>query len=424
MQIVLKLYCCTVLFFSVVKNHAQQIDTEFSRNGLLVFKELKMGTSTIVDFELSEEGKIHVLYECDGAKHLVRYHKKGSKDILFNVTERDLNNQNTVPVGIRSKSDGRILVLSNFWNGKRWMISISEFFENGTINTAFGEKGVFKENVWNGLDDNYGQYIYASSKDEIIVIAQIDQSNLSEKNSKIGVLKISELGKPISSNLYDDHFFTLNCSTMENDYLLLAYSESVGDGVEKATYLAGMDSDEMITSNLNCQIIEEDYQAFDKIVLLDNELYASQIGSDIEGLYYVNKYDVNGNLDLSFADDGKMSFSTDVYHADFVVNKKGEVFVISTSLHHDYEILIKKLLPNGKTDLDFGEKGTASIFLKYPIIDLNKIKLTTKDELFISGSMRVEGDSYGFITKLNLNIQQVKKRAQIEHFINNLFVQD
>ncbi|WP_299438051.1 hypothetical protein [uncultured Aquimarina sp.] len=413
-----------ILFYCLLASgYAQQVDTDFSRNGILMFKELGMASSHIIDFNINEEGKINVLYESDAKKNLVRLYKNGTKDLQFNITSSNLNNQNTIPVGMSARSDGSILVLSNFWSGYSWMISINGFYEDGSVNHGFGRSGVYKKNILDNLDDNYGQYIYASSSDEIIVVAKVQDFSAPNKKEKIAILKLSDIGETLSSSLYDDHHFTLNCSAMEDDYLLLAYSESVDNGQEQSTYLAGFDSDQMASNNLYCLTIEEDYQSFDHIVLSNAELYTSQIENDSEGVYRIRKYGVKGNLETSFFDSGEMGFSADIYNSSFIVNEEGEVFVISTSLDSEYEILIKKLLNTGDIDTDYGSDGVASVFLKYPILDLNKIRLDKKNELYISGAMSVEGNSYGFITKLKLNVQQLK-REKLEEFLDKLFVKE
>ncbi|WP_027395395.1 hypothetical protein [Aquimarina latercula] len=420
----MRIYCLLAAFCSLLQySYGQQLDVDFSRDGLLVFKELGVLTSHIIDFDVLEGGEINVLYESDAKRNLVRLTKNGTKDIRFNTEISNLNNEYTIPVAINSKADGSILVLSNFWNGHSWMISVNEFYDDGTINHGFGSSGVYKKNILDNLDDNYGQYIYASSRDEIIVVAKVKDFRKTESEEKIAILKLSDIGETLSSGLYDDHYFTLNCSAMTDDYLLLAYSESIDNGEEQATYLAGLDSGKMSSNKLNCIQINEDYQSFDRIVLSEKALYTSQLKSDSEGLYHIRKYDVEGNLDVSFFDTGEMSYSADIYNTDFVVNNKGEVFVISASLDNEFEILIKKLLNNGDIDMDYGTNGVASVFLKYPILELNKILLDEKSELYISGEMRVEGDSYGFMTKLKLNMEQLK-REKLEKFLDNLFTKE
>ncbi|WP_299257416.1 hypothetical protein [uncultured Aquimarina sp.] len=420
----MRIYYLPIFFYYLITScYAQQIDTDFSRNGLFLFKELGMVSSHIIDFDVIEENKINVLYEADTKKNLVRLYKNGTKDIKFNITSSNLDNQNTIPVAMSAKSDGSILVLSNFWNGHSWMISINGFYEDGSVDNRFGHGGVYKKNILDNLEDNYGQYIYASSSDEIIVVAKVRGSSISKEEEKIAILKLSDIGETLSSSLYDDHHFTLNCSAMENNYLLLGYSESVDNGEEQSTYLAGFDSSQMASNNLYCLTIEEDYQSFDHIVLSNSKLYTSQIENETEGVYRIRKYGEKGNLDVSFFDSGKMGYNTDIYNTDFVVNEEGEVFVISKSLDSEFEILIKRLLSNGDIDIDYGVNGVASIFLKYPIIDLHKIRLDKKSKLYISGAVGIDGDSYGFIAKLKLNVQQIK-REKLEKFLDNLFTKE
>ncbi|WP_299606404.1 hypothetical protein [uncultured Aquimarina sp.] len=410
------------IFLLAGYSYGQQLDIDFSRNGLLVFKELGSESSHIIDFDVVAESKINVLYEADSKKHLVRLYKNGKKDTDFSARTGSFNNEYTIPVAIDSKEDGSVLVLSNFWNGHSWMVSVNEFYEDGMMNIGFGSSGFYKKNIMDNFDDNYGQYIHASSTDEIIVVAKVQHFNVNSaaKKEKIGILKLSGVGETLSAGLYDDHDFTLNCSAMDNDQLLLAYSESIDGGQEQATYLASLDSDQMAYNKLDCITIEENYQSFDQIILCNEKLYTSQMEDDSEGVYHIRKYDVDGTPDTSFYDSGKMSYSADIYNTNFVVNKKGEVFIISTSLDNELEILIKKLLDTGEVDPSYGINGETSIYLKYPILDLGKMHLDNKDELYISGSMRIDGGSYGFISKLKLNIQQLK-REKLEKFLDNLF---
>ncbi|MBQ4820444.1 hypothetical protein [Aquimarina sp. MMG016] len=409
-------FCCWLSY-----SYSQQIDANFSRNGLLVFKELGMVSSHVIDFDVLEENKINVLYESDAKKKLVRLHNNGAKDIEFNITRGNLDNENTIPVAISSKLDGGVLVLSNLWDRNKWMVSISNFYENGSIDEGFGSRGVYKKNILNNLDDNYGQHIYVSSKDEIIVVAKVREFNPIQQNEKIAILKVSDVGETLFSNVYDDHYFTLNCSTMKDDHLLLAYSESIDNGLEQSTYLVGLDSDQMTSNNLDCFIMDEDYQSFDHIVAANMSLYTSYIQDPSDNLYQVRKYNSSGNLDESFNDSGEMSFSADIYNSEFVVNDVGEVFVVSTSLDNEFEILIKKILNDGSPDITFGDNGEASVFLKYPIIDLNKIRLAEKNGLYVSGAMRIEGDSYGFIARFKLNLAQQLKKERLEKFLDGLF---
>ncbi|MBW1298086.1 hypothetical protein [Aquimarina litoralis] len=415
---------CLLVFFYLLVGHtfAQQFDVEFSRDGLLVLKELGMESSHIIDFDVVAESKINVLYEADSKKNLVRLHKNGMKETDFFASTTGLNNEYTIPVAIDAKLDGSVLVLSNFWNGHSWMVSVNEFYEDGNMNVGFGSSGYYKKNIMDNFDDNYGQSIHASANDEIIVVAKVQNftTNSAAKKEKIGILKLSNAGETLSSGLYDDHNFTLNCAAMDNDQLLLAYSESIDDGQEQATYLASLDSDQMAYNKLDCITIEENYQSFDHIVLSNEKLYTSQMEDDSEGVYHIRKYDVEGNRDTSFFDMGKMSYSADIYNTNFVVNKSGEIFIISSSLDNEFEILIKKLLSTGEVDTNYGVEGVTSLYLKYPILDLSKMHLDYEDNLYISGAMRIEGSSYGFISKVKLNIQELK-REKLEKFLDNLF---
>ena len=119
-------------------SYGQQLDIDFSRNGLLVFKELGSESSHIIDFDVVAESKINVLYEADSKKHLVRLYKNGKKDTDFSARTGGFNNEYTIPVAIDSKEDGSVLVLSNFWNG------------HGATSSRT-EPTAINQHYWNGL---------------------------------------------------------------------------------------------------------------------------------------------------------------------------------------------------------------------------------------------------------------------------------
>ncbi|KAA1245809.1 hypothetical protein [Aquimarina sp. RZ0] len=410
----------TILYFCVISSYGQKIDISFGRNGLLVFKELGMVSSNIVDFEILEDDRINVFFESDAKRYLMRLNQKGIKKTIFEIDDYVFDNQYVTPISIRTKPDGGIFVLSNRWNGNNWVIVINSFLENGEIDQNFGNEGVYEKNILDNEDNNYGERIYISSKDEIIVVAKVSRPNGLQETENIAILKVSEFGTTLSSELYNENFFSFSCSTMNNDRLLLAYSESFDNGVERSTYLVDFDSEEMISNNLDCLNIESEYQSFNQLVATGDDLYVSNIQSDMDNLYTIRRYDVSGGIEDSFINSVQIDFNADIYNTDFVVDDKGETFIVSASLESEKEILIKKLGSDGKTDKSFGSDGVAAMSLKYPIEGIDKIRLDAKGGMYVSGKMAIMGSSFGFITKLKLNVQELKKE-QLEKFMDELF---
>ncbi|GAA4271060.1 hypothetical protein GCM10022258_03530 [Aquimarina gracilis] len=399
----------------------QQIDVEFSRNGLYLFKELGMGSSKIIDYNLTDDGELYVLYESDINRKLIRLHKNGQKDITFNFTSAILSNEGTTPVAMSATKDGTVVVLSNLWNGFSWMIHINEFFENGALNQEFGRRGIYTKSILDNTDDNFGKYLYTSSNDEIVVVAKINDFSVSVTDEKIAILKLSREGRTLSSDLYANSCFQLNSSAMQDDYLLLAYSETARNETNYATYLAGLDSERMESQNVHCLSTDGNYETIDQIVLTKSAVYISQLKINAEALYLIRKYDLNGNLDGTFRDTGEIDSDADLYDSNFIVGEQGEIFVVSKSLNDNSEILVKKLNSDGTIDETFGVNGIASIVFRYPIIELSKIQIDRKNKLYIAGDMAIEGNSYGFITRIKTDVLLLKKE-KLDKFIRNLFV--
>lgn len=399
----------------------QQIDQEFARDGLFLFKDLEMDSSQLIDYHLTEKGEIYALYESDIKRNLIRLLKNGHKDITFNFTSDILNSEGTTPVAMSATSDGNLVVLSNLWNGFSWMIHINEFNETGALNPDFGRGGIYTKSILDNSDDNFGQYLYTSPRGEIVVIAKINDFSVSTTEEKIAILKLSEEGKTLSSDLYANRCYKLDCSAMQDDYLLLAYSGSTDDEIDRATYLAGLTGDKMESQNLHCLSTDGDYETIDHIQVKNSSVYISQLKISAEALYPVRKYDLNGNPDDSFKDIGRIDGTADLYTTNFVVGAQGEVFVVSKSMDDDFEILIKKLNSDGQVDGTFGTDGFATLTLRYPITELNKLQIDPENLLYIAGDMTIEGNSYGFITRVKTDVLQLK-RQKLDKFINTLFV--
>ena len=399
----------------------QQIDGEFARDGLFLFKELGMDSSQIVDYNLTKNGEVYALYESDINRNLIRLLKNGHRDVTFNFTSDILNNEGTTPVAMSATANGNLVVLSNLWNGFSWMIHINEFYETGELNPNFGNGGIYTKSILDNTDDNFGQYLHTSPNGEIVVVAKVNDFSVSTSDEKIAILKLSEEGKTLSSDLYANRCFKLDCSAMQDDYLLLAYSGTTENEIDQATYLAGLTSEKMESQNVHCLSTDGDYETIDHIEVKKSAVYISQLKINAEALYLVRKYDLDGNLDESFKDDGRIDSNADLYNSNFVVGENGEVFVVSKSLDNDFEILIKKLNSDGNMDDTFGVDGIASLALRYPITVLDKLQIDPKNLLYISGDMSIEGSSYGFITRVKTDVLQLKKQ-KLDKFINNLFV--
>ncbi|GAA3514831.1 hypothetical protein GCM10022393_30960 [Aquimarina addita] len=399
---------------------AQKIDVNFAKNGVLVFKELGMFSSNIIDFDVLDEHKINVLFESDVNRYLVRFNENGTRNVVFDTSHNTITHELINPIAMSSAIDGGVLVLSDVWKENNWVLTIRKYQDNGYLDQSFGVEGLYENNILDNQDNNFGQHMYMSSKGEIIIVARVSQFHMVKETEKIAIIKVSESGITTSTKLYDDHHFNLNCSTMRNDQLLVAYSESMDNGAERATYIVGLDSNNMDSNPVDCLNIDSEYQFFNKLVIANGHIYASNIKSDLYNLYNIRKYDMEGNLDEAFKNLGEIDFNADIYNTDFVVNDIGELFIVSTSLDNEQGIIVTKLTNRGEIDRSFGDNGVTTVFLKYPITGLHQLKLDAKQDLYISGTMDILSGSFGFITKINLN-SQVLKRKQLDKFIGELF---
>ncbi|RZT00162.1 hypothetical protein [Aquimarina brevivitae] len=413
---------CIISLFTVLCFHAytQQLDDSFSRDGIWILRNPEMTSSQIVDYKLTTDHKLIVLHQSEIKRSITRLLPDGQRDEQFSFDYQLFDNAGTTPVAISTTADNDIVVLANLWNGTTWVINIHTFDAMGELNTQFGQNGSYIKSLTKDQYDNYGQYLYTTANDDIVVVAKINDFSVSTTEHNIATLRLSKYGKTISQGVYANRCQQINSAAMQDDYLLLAYSETQEDELDQTTRVASWQTDQSYHQELHCLSSEEEFSATDQIELSKNNFYIAQIISDAEALYRIGKYDLNGNRDTSFTDNGHIGGDSDIFNSRFVVTPSGEIFVVSMSLDNEFDIHIKKLNVDGTIDDVFGTHGIATIRLNNPVEQLHKIRLDTQNRLYISGNMAVGGNSFGFIARVKPDVLQLKKQ-KLDDFISTLF---
>lgn len=123
--------------------------------------------------------------------------------------------------------------------------------------------------------------------------------------------------------------------------------------------------------------------------------------------FVIARFNADGTIDESFGDNGfvkRNKYFSDIFYT-LALDKDLKIIVAGYSNSLSY---IFRFLPNGETDISFGNNGIATLNLGGADDEtkVNAISITAEDDIYISGELG--GNSIrGFVTKFNSNGQKV-----------------
>lgn len=150
--------------------HNGSFDTSFGENGK-VKTTLPGAYATLFCLALQSNNKIIAAGISNGKFALVRYLPDGKIDSTFGVNGTVLNNFETHDLSNCSmvlQKDGKILVAGTNYED----IIVGRFFENGSVDSSFGENGVIISNIGTGYP--YPAIVRMTSDEHILVAATHD----------------------------------------------------------------------------------------------------------------------------------------------------------------------------------------------------------------------------------------------------------
>jgi uncharacterized delta-60 repeat protein len=299
-----------------------ELDTNFGQNGNIYFPNDNNNPSSFQSFKLVSNNKILIKCAIAGSSKLVRIHLNGTFDSSFGINGiQDI----TGGLNVDLQSDGKIIVQSQFYDGFNNMYSFSRYHSDGALDLSFGDNGTIVHDVTDFRFD-----LCAS-----IVIQEND--------------KIIAVGRSYDSG--DDYHASI--SRLNADGLL---DSSFG---ENGTIVTSFDP-------------ISDYGEFNDVKLFSNKILAAgnmYYSGGTGGFSSVNpaliKFNMNGSLDATFGDHGKVVletiFDANDYLRTLYVQPNGKILIgggasFPFPLHKTY-FFVTKLNFDGSIDTTFGNSG-------------------------------------------------------------------
>lgn len=298
---------------------------------------------------LTADGKIisaGSVYSSDGKTDfaLIQYNSDGSLDTAFGVDGKviaDIGERGLV-YGSYLQEDGKILV-SGYSGTNDIKFSLVRYNSDGSVDTSFGQGGIVAADF---PGNQYGYSIAVQSDGKILVGGG-------------------------NHNLVDGV-----------DFALARYHV---DGSLDATF----GSNGLVTTipgnlDFNSEITSIAVQSDGKI--LTAGIILNGVGVDIA----IVRYDINGNLDLSFDGDGIVTFSTGAYFekVNVVEQPEGRVLVVGSGRFGktDLDFALFRLNGDGSLDSTFGDAGVVTTDIRSTDDYAYNVALQSDGKIVVTGA--------------------------------------
>jgi len=333
-------------------SQAGSLDPTFATNGKFVydngFNDLFHCTAIQEDQKIIAAGVSYDAAYTATAK-VFRFMPDGSIDTDFatdGVFSYSLNNEANIN-DVVIKDNGKIILVGSTTDYSNYKILILQLNDDGTLDNTFGTNGVVVQKISpaSGPYEDFGYAVTLQSDGKILVAGRSDDLSY---NGVPVVVRFNENGT------LDTSFGT--------------------DGVAGIT-VTGIDN------VFDCIALQED----GKIVVSGHY----ELGLQYFGML-VARFDSNGTLDDSFADDGVFidSFGdVDDEGYGVVINSEGKIIVtgFTATAEFVYSMLLMQLDSDGNLDMNFGTDGLVySNFGNYNAG--SAITIQDDDKILIAGS--------------------------------------
>lgn len=369
----------TVLFliFSYSLSYAQNdgaLDTSFGKNGITITDLTSNGVDYAYDGIQLPDHKILVggyTSMNSNSSLVLKYLPDGTLDLSFGTKGYSIikfGNEKSQVRKIGVQSDGKI-ILSGRSGEKLAYAAIARLNTDGTLDTTFGTNGITKK--VSGSESDL-QSIHILPDDKMIAVGYVLNDN-----SDILVLKLNADGTFDNSfgtnGVQVINFDSLSqrafCSVMNGDKILIGGTVS---NPTEASLLVQLNANGSIDTSFGTNgyryvqfdsNAKEDYDRFQSVKIDKDKIYA--VGAKaIDPLKYVinlAKFNINGTLDTSFSDDGKLLIDTQSdkdFINDLNILQDNSILLAGvTAVSSSSKSLLVKLNPDGTYKTNFGNKG-------------------------------------------------------------------
>ncbi|CAI2765889.1 T9SS type A sorting domain-containing protein [Flavobacterium collinsii] len=365
------------LIFNYTLSYAQNdgtLDTSFGKNGITITDLTSNGIDYAFDGIQLADHKILVggyTSANSNSSLVLKYLPDGNLDLSFGTKGYSMikfGNEKSDVRKIGIQSDGKIILSGR--SGERFAYAaIARLNTDGTLDTTFGTNGITK-NILGSESDL--QSIHILPNDKMIAVGYVLNDN-----SDILILKLNADGTYDNSfgnnGVQVINFDSLSqrafCSVMNGDKILIGGSVS---NPTEASLLVQLNANGSIDTSFGTNgyryvqfdsNAREDYDRFLSVKIDKDKIYAVGAKAITPLKYVINlaKFDINGTLDTTFSDDGKLLIDTksdkDFINDLNILQDNSILLAGVTAVSNSSNSLLIKLNPDGTYKTNFGNKG-------------------------------------------------------------------
>lgn len=342
------------------------IDESFGTNGKAIFPNLN-STVTLYDMALRDDGKILVTgYNNEEKLMLLQYTENGNLDVTFGENGVVSTYISNVDIGRRIliKSNGRILLFGEYYDGG----VIIQYLPNGDIDATFGTEGKVL------IPTNDASLILAEIQDDGKIVV-VFHSDFGGSVSQQKILRYNADGS-LDETFGTNGLITHPLAMFVNSFVLQPDGKMITLGYKTISGLGEF----MIISRINVDgSLDVTFADEGKIMeavdfpsrLITNQILLMPDGKILSGgsnynSVVVTKYDIDGNPDPLFGEAGRVQVPVadiEVFEfSNLVVQPDGKILVIGyagleESFHYGHKAIVARFTRSGELDPSFGDNG-------------------------------------------------------------------
>ena len=370
------------------------LDTSFNSNGI---NTISTGLNEIANsLAIQKDGKIVVAgytYAVDGfigSRYLLyRFNTDGSIDVPF--TKSGVSEDFNYVDGYNSialQDDGKIIAAGYRWNGAYYRFALVRYNTDGTVDNNFFPIQSPFDNV--GFNREYKNFLAINSKGKIIVAGTANNNFALARYSMDG-----SLDTLITTDFNGQKDILTAATLQKNGNIVLAgYTQKdtlISFAVARYNSNLNIDNsfseDGKLTTDFNADknfINDVAVQNNGKIIAL------GYTDNNINKFTAIAKYDIDGMLDNSFADNGKLIeniIQGSTKYNSIAVQNDGKIVTAGSTLQNkNTAFALARYMSNGKLDDKFAAGGKQINDFGFTNNYINSIALQNDGKIIAGGS--------------------------------------
>ncbi|MEM1324215.1 MAG: T9SS type A sorting domain-containing protein [Bacteroidota bacterium] len=409
-------YLITLLFFLSPLLSAQDgsLDPAFGNNGLVVIDDSN-GDARLLSVLKSGDQLMatgHTTVDGQEVITIVRFNLNGSLDMGFSnsgYVNVPLGTGNGRATSIIEQVDGKFIVggYARFSNKEQYVLI--RILADGTLDSSFGVDGV--------ATGSFSQSSFA--EDEIDALALMSDGRIVVAGRSYngqdpdGFIACFNTDGSLNTDFGTDGFvlvrFDISPPSEQitamvidaEDNIIVGGTVATGFNTERAQFLRKIKSDGEVDLSFGDEgsvvlAIDPDVAAGMNTMALDNEGRILTAGGafdfdEIDNDFFLTRYLPNGSADPAFGNDGLVILRRGSNEAvfDLQVGPTGDIFAAGSTGGFPSSFAIVRLGNNGQQDLSFGDNGWA---LAQAVFGFNSLQSIVLDEACIYGAGYVQED--------------------------------